>query len=54
MIGHQLGSFETIVILLEIESERAGELGGRIKVMITFVLNIVPPTGPYRQLESEI
>jgi len=29
MSGHQLGSFETRVMLLEGGSEQAGELGGR-------------------------
>jgi len=39
MIGHQLGSFETRVMLLEDESKRVGELGGRIT--IAFMLDIL-------------
>jgi len=38
MDGHQLGSFETRVMLLEDESKQAEELGGRIT--IAFVLDI--------------
>jgi len=44
MIGHQLGSFETRVMLLEDESKRVEELGGRIT--IAFVLDI-PQSGVY-------
>jgi len=44
MVGHQLGSFETRVMLLEDESKRVEELGGRI--MIAFVLDI-PQSGVY-------
>jgi hypothetical protein len=38
MIGHQLGSFETRVILLEDKSERVGELC--VRITIAFVLDI--------------
>jgi hypothetical protein len=38
MNGHQLGSFETRVILLKDRTERVGELGGL--VTIAFVLDI--------------
>jgi len=34
MIGHQLGSFETRVMLLEDESKQAEELGRRITIDI--------------------
>lgn len=44
MNGHQLGSFETTVILLEDGCERAGELSERIT--IAFVLDI-PPVSTY-------
>jgi hypothetical protein len=45
MNGHQLGSFETRVILLEDGSERAGELGGRIT--IAFVFDIPQSSAAY-------
>jgi hypothetical protein len=51
MSGHQLGSFEITVMLLEDGSERVGELGGSIT--IAFVLDIPQSSAYFAKVRFE-